>query len=321
MPSTHRRILTAAAALALCVSFPWSALAGQRIGILLWNSQPRYEQCRKGMIEQLHKEGFKEPDVVFLVEEAFGNRTTASEVARKFAAAHLDLVMPVGTSAAVAVAAEIKDVPVVFGMVFDPVEAGIARGWKSSGNNTTGSSSKVSAAKLLATLGQLTPVKRLAVLYTPGERNSETQLHELEALQEGRGLVVVPAGLLSRADTPRVMDRVMASAEAVVLTGSSVVGDTISTIVALAAKARVITVTQSEDHLDKGVLLGVTVNPAAVGRLAGEKAARVLRGARPDSLPIEPLKTVDVVVNLRTAKATGIEVPAALKAAASRLIE
>jgi putative ABC transport system substrate-binding protein len=61
-------------------------------------------------------------------------------------------------------------------MVYDPVEAGIAKDWEGSGNNTTGTSSKIPMSNLMDCLTDFAPVKRLAVMYTPGEKNSETQL-------------------------------------------------------------------------------------------------------------------------------------------------
>jgi putative ABC transport system substrate-binding protein len=297
-----------------------AASAETRIGILLWNPQLRYEQCKEGVIDQLRQEGFKEPAVTLVVEQAHGNMTTVGELARKFHAAHMDVVIPIGTSAAVAVAAEIKDVPVVFAFVFDPVDSKIAQDWKSSGNNTTGSSSQTSSPTLLSSLKQLAPVRTLAVLYTPGERNTEAQLKDVEALQND-SFKVLPVALKSRADVVPEVSRLQGKAEAVLLTGSSIIGDMAAQIVVLANKAKMITSTQSEDHLDKGVLLGVTVDPIAVGRLAGRKAAMVLRGAKPASIPIEALKTSDVIVNLKTANAIGLQVSAAFRKAATRILE
>jgi putative ABC transport system substrate-binding protein len=298
-----------------------AASAETRIGVLLWNRQVRYEQCKEGVIDQLQQEGYKEPEVTIVVEQAHGNMTTVAELARKFHAAHMTIVIPVGTSAAVAVAAEIKDTPVVFAFVFDPVDSKIAQDWKSSGNNTTGSSSQTSSPLLLSSLKQLAPVKTLAVLYTPGERNTEAQLKDIEALQNDSQVKVLPVALKSRADVVPEVSRLQGKAEAVLLTGSSIIGDMAAQIVVLANKAKIITATQSEDHLDKGVLLGVTVDPIAVGRLAGKKAAMVLRGTKPASIPIEALKTSDLIVNLRTAKAIELQVPAALRRAATRILE
>jgi putative ABC transport system substrate-binding protein len=315
----NRSLGLAEAALLLFGVLP-AASAETRIGVLLWNPQLRYEQCKEGVIEQLRQEGFKEPGVTLVIEQANGNMTTVAELARKFHAARLNVVIPVGTSAAVAVAAEIKDLPVVFAFVFDPVDSKIAQDWKSSGNNTTGSSSQTSAPTLLSSLKQLAPVRTLAVLYTPGEKNTEAQLKDVEALQND-SFKVLPVALKSRADVVPEVSRLQGKAEAVLLTGSSIIGDMATQIVVLANKAKIITATQSEDHLDKGVLLGVTVDPIAVGRLAGKKAAMVLRGAKPASIPIEALKTSDVIVNLKTANAIGLQVSAAFRRAATRILE
>jgi putative tryptophan/tyrosine transport system substrate-binding protein len=312
--------LVAAVVLAAAAARPATA-AERRVGILLWNAQPRYEHCRDGLLEVLRAEGFTEPGTTFVVEQAYGSRTAVREAAHKLAQAHLTLVVAIGTSAAVAVAEEVKEVPVVFAMVFDPVASGIARDWSSSGNNTTGASSKTSAPRLLDALRQITTLKRLGVLYTPGEKNSEAQVRELVALGKSSDFEVVSLPLASRVEVVPTLAHAAGTVEAVVLTGSSVVGDMVGQIVALASKAKIVTATQSDDHVDKGVLVGVTVDPGAVGRLAGDKAAKVLRGAPPASIPIEALKASELVLNLKTAKATGIEVPVALRKAAVRVIE
>ncbi len=76
----------------------------------------------------------------------------------------MDLILSLGTSANTAICQEIKDVAVVFAVVYDPVAAGIAKNWISSGNNTTGSSTKMPMSKLIEAMKQFAPLKRLAVL-------------------------------------------------------------------------------------------------------------------------------------------------------------
>jgi putative ABC transport system substrate-binding protein len=301
------------------LGLPAPAGADTKVGILLWNTQARYEQCKNGVVEQLKAEGFAEPQISLVVEQADGNKTTVGDLAQKFSAAHMNVVIPIGTSAAVAVAQAIKDAPVVFAFVFDPVDSKIAQDWKSSGNNTTGSSSKTSAPVLLNSLKQL-QVKRLAVLFTPGERNTEAQVTDIQAVKDP-AVQVTPVPLKSRADVARELAKLEGQTDAVLLTGSSIIGDTAAQIVVLANKSKIITATQSEDHMDKGVLIGVTADPAAIGRLAGKKAAQVLRGTKPSAIEIEALKTSDIVLNMRTAKAIGLEVPASLKKAASKVVE
>lgn len=310
--------MLALVAVALC-SGP--AMAEKRIAVVVWNDEARYADSKNGILEQLRKDGFAEPKVKFTDENAGGNKAKAAEIAQKIATSKPDLVIAVGTSAAVAAANTIKDIPIVFSMFYDPVDAKVAASWASSGNNTTGASSKVPMAKLVGTLKQLAPVKRLAVLYTPGEKNSETQLKEVQAVQGDAQIKVTPVPLTSKADVAAVMPQVTGSADAVYLTGSGIVGEALPAIVDEASKAKVITVTHLEDHVEKGVLLGVTASPHALGVLAGQKAAKVLKGAKPSTIPIETLKKFDVIVNMKTTKATQIQVPAGFLKNATRVIE
>lgn len=300
---------------------PVEARGDKRIGVLLWSAEPRYTESQKGVMEQLKKEGFGEPSVKFIVENAAGNKAKAAEVAHRFAAAKMDLVVAVGTTAAIAVTGEIKDVPVVFSMVYDPVETKIARDWKSSGNNTTGASPKVPLARLVHSLKELTPVKKLAVLYTPGEKNSEAQLKELQGAQDETRVKVVPVPLTSKEDVVQILPEVVRSVDAVYLSGSSVVGATVGAIVEMATRAKVVTISHLDDLVDQGVLLGVCANPYVVGRLAGEKAARVLRGAKPAAIPIESLKKVEVIINMKTARAGKFQVPSSFMKSVTKVVE
>lgn len=318
----HNKMKWLFAALVVMVNLlAGEAWAEKRIGILLFSEEIRYIESMKGVMDGLRKEGFGEPAVKFTVENAGGNKAKAAELAQKFAAAKLDLVIPIGTSAAIAVTREIKDVPVVFSMVYDPVEARIAREWKSSGNNTTGASPYVKMEKVVNTLKELAPVKRLAVLYTPGEKNSEIQLRELQGTQAGSGIKVIPIPLTKKEDVAQILPEVIRTADAIFLSGASIVGKTVTLIVDMATRAKVVTATHLNDLAEQGALLGVCADPYAVGRLAGEKGAKVLKGAKPSSIPIETQKKPDVILNMRTLKAGEFKVPRSFMKSVTKTIE
>jgi putative ABC transport system substrate-binding protein len=298
-----------------------AAFAEKKIGIILWENEKNYTDAKDGLMVKLDKEGFGEPKATYIVEDANGNKAKAADIARRFASSKLDLIIALGTSAAVAIVHEIKDVPVVFAVVYDPVDSKIAADWKSSGNNTTGTSSKIHMSLLLENLKQLAPVKSLAVLYTPGQRNSEAQLKDLQTVQALFGVKIIPVPLTTKESVPGILAEVMGAADAVFLSGSSIAIDSLSAIVDTAKKAGVITTSVQSDKVEKGILLGVYANTHALGTLAGEKAAKVLRGAKPSAIPIETLKKADVIINMKTAKESRINVPPVFLKAATRVIE
>jgi len=280
-----------------------------RIGILAFSDESRYSEATRGVIDQLKMEGFEEPGVKFIQENAGANKAKAGELIKQFAAAKMDLIVTQGTSATVPIAREIKDVPIVFSVVYDPVDAGVARDYKSSGNNTTGTTTKIPMSSLLDSLKTFAPVKYLSVLYSPGEKNSEAQLRDLQKLQAMYRIKVIPVPITEQDEIRKLLPEVVRTSDAIYVTGSNLVDGQISMIVKMATKGKVITITHLEDLVEKGVLLGVCTNPYNLGRLAGEKAARILRGAKPSSIPIETLKESDVILNMRTANAGGFRIP------------
>ena len=304
-----KKVVFSAVVFLIVFLFSIEARAEKRIGILLFSEEVRYIDATKGFMETLKERGFGESRTKIITENAGANKAKAAELVQKFAAAKMNLIFTAGTHATIAVTQKIKDVPIVFSVVYDPVEAGIAKSWKSSGNNTTGTSSKVPMSKLLGSLKQYAPVKRLAVLYTPGEKNSEAQLKDIQGVQASYGIKVVPVPLTKTEEFAQLLPVVLRSADALYITGSNLVDSQLSIIVDMATKAKVVTITHLEDLVEKGVLLGVCPSSYLMGRLAGNKAVKIFKGAKPSSIPIEPLKQFDVIINLKTAQAGGFQVP------------
>jgi len=297
------------------------ARAEVKIGILSFSDESRYMEAKRGILERLKDLGYSEPKTSFMLDISGANKAKAAELVHKFASANLDLIFTLGTSITVPVAREIKDVPLVFSVVYDPVESGIAKDWQSSGNNTTGTSSMVPMAKVMDALLAFLPVKRLAVLYTPGEKNSEIQLKDLQEVQDSYRLKIIPVPLTSKEEIAQIVPEAARTADALYITGSNLVGKEIPVIVDLAIQAKVVTVTHLEDMVEKGVLLGVTSDTYQLGRMAADKGVKILQGAKPASLPIETLKDLNLVLNLKTVRAGQFQVPAAFMKMVKKKIE
>ena len=318
---TMKRFLLSAVVFLTLALFSIEAQAQRRIGVLMFSEEARYIEANKGIRDKLRERGFGEPKTTFIVEQAGANKARAAELVQKFAAEKLDLIITLGTAATVPVSREIKDVPIVFCIVYNPVEAGIAKDWKSSGNNTTGASSKIPMSWLMESLKNFTQVKRLAVLYTPGEKNSELQLIDLQKIQANYKIKVFPVPLAEIKEVDHLLPEVLRTAEAVYVTGSNLVNSQVSVIVDMAIKAKVITITHLDDLVEKGVLLGVCADSYSLGQLAGEKAIKILKGVKPSSIPIEFAKKSDVILNMKTAKKGQFQIPPNLMKTVTRTIE
>jgi putative ABC transport system substrate-binding protein len=122
-------------------------------------------------------------------------------------------------------------------------------------------------------------------------------------------------------EVDKILMEVVHTADAIYLTGSSIIGLTTPLIVDIANKEKVITITHLEDLVDKGALLGVCVNSYREGLLAGEKAVKILKGAKPSSIPIELPKKIDLIFNMKSAKAGQFQVPPDFMKNVTRTIE
>jgi putative tryptophan/tyrosine transport system substrate-binding protein len=301
--------------------FSIEAQAQIKIGVLMFSEEARYIEALRGIKDKFSEGGFGEPKTTFIVEQAGANKARAAELVQKFATEKPNLIITLGTSATVAVSREIQDVPIVFSVVYDPVEAGIAKGWKSSGNNTTGSSSKIPMSRLTEILKNFTQVKRLAVLYTTGEKNSESALKDLQRTEANYKIKVIPVRLTKIEDVNQLLPEVLRTVDAVYVTGSNLVDSRVVVIADMATRAKVITITHLDDLVEKGVLLGVCADAYLMGQLAGEKAVKILKGADPSSIPIESPKKSDVILNMKTAKKGQFQIPLNLMKTVTRTIE
>jgi putative ABC transport system substrate-binding protein len=295
--------------------------AETRIGIFQLFDQTRYDEAIRGIVDQLKQDGFVEPTTKVMIEKAMSSYVRGDELIRKLAAARMDIIVTLGTQGSVAITKVIKDIPVVFSVVYDPVEAGLVQDWDKPGTNATGTSTKIPMAKIMETLEEMAPVKKLAVLYTPGEKNSEAQLAALQALGEASPIKVEPVPMPRKQNVALIMHEVVHTADAIYLTGSSIVNEALPIIVGAAGKEKLITITHLDDLVVAGVLVGICADSYLEGRMAGEKIVQILKGAKPSAIPVGTPQKVDVILNKKTAVEGQFVIPTSFLAKVTKTIE
>jgi putative tryptophan/tyrosine transport system substrate-binding protein len=314
-------ILAAIATISVPVLSAATQTPEKRIGILVWNEELRYRQSVIAIRDRLREDGLADAQVDFKEEVAMGNKATAMKMAKDLAAARMDLYFVTGTSAALALSKEVREAPIVFTMVYDPVSSGLVKSMQSSQNNVTGTSTHVAMDGVIAAAQRVMPIKTLAILYTPGEKNSELQVKDVQAVEKKCGIQVVPVPLLNAEEVPLVVGSLKGRADAIFLTGSAVVDKTIPQILEVSAKCGILTLTHLVDSVNRGVILGAGPNARETGLVAGSMGTSILRGTRPSDIPITIPQKLDIYVNLKAARAAGITIPESLLKEATLVIE
>jgi putative ABC transport system substrate-binding protein len=235
------------------------------------------------------------------------------------------LVAGFGTLAPKAAAAATSRIPIVFTGVGDPVGAGLVANLSRPGANITGISALAAelSAKRLQLLDDLVPGKKLvAVLGNPDTPYTALALQEIRTAAAAKEQPFAVFEARAADQLPIAIDAVVRSGAAslLVLEDPMLLGAR-QQFTALVAKARLPAIYLLREFADAGGLICYGADEGAMVRRAAEYVDKILQGSSPANLPVEQPTKFALVINLTTAKALGIEVPASLLALADELLE
>jgi putative tryptophan/tyrosine transport system substrate-binding protein len=235
------------------------------------------------------------------------------------------IVTPGGIAAALAAKAATPSIPVVFVVGADPVQAGLVASLNRPGGNVTGISSMNTglAAKQLELLHQLLHRDaRLAVLVNPGNPQTRTALAEVQAAAAAMGQQFEAVTAATYRDiSPAFGDAVQKRADAMLIVADPLFASRLVQLATLAARHALPAIYALREFAEAGGLMSYGSNFTDLFRLAGAYVGRILKGEKPADLPILQATKFELVVNLQTAEALGIDVPPTLLARADGVIE
>jgi putative tryptophan/tyrosine transport system substrate-binding protein len=239
--------------------------------------------------------------------------------------AQVSVICAGGPSAALAAKAATTAIPIIFTSGEDPVKIGLVASYNRPGGNITGVAAVIDVlgAKRLGLLRELVPARILiAVLLNATEPTFDTQSKDVQEAARAVGQQIQ----VLRASTEREIDAAFATA-AHLRAGAMLVGISFfytirrEQIVSLAAHAALPTIYGQREFIPAGGLMSYGTDLADAYRQAGLYAGKVLAGTRPTDLPVVQSTKFELVINLKTAKSLGIEVPPMLLARADEVIE
>jgi len=244
-------------------------------------------------------------------------------MAAELVAMHPDVIVAGATLAVSAVQRATSSIPIVMGPTADPIGSGFIKSLAKPGGKITGVSlmSMDLSAKSLEFLTELVPsAKRIAVLKSTNPVHN-VLIEEVSAAGHRLGLAVLPFTAL----LPSELDDAFAAMAKAACDAVIVLPDPITlvnaTIPNLAAKARLPAVYQVSGIAKVGGLLGYGPNIADLYRRVAVYVDKILKGADPAELPVEQPTKFDLLINMKAAKALGLEVPPTLLARAEEVIE
>ncbi|HUK06351.1 MAG TPA: ABC transporter substrate-binding protein [Stellaceae bacterium] len=297
------------------------------IGFLNVTSADAYKTYVEAFREGLKDAGYVEGENVTIeFRWAEGHYDRLPALAAELVHLPATLILASGGGApAMAVRAANPTIPMVFTTGGDPVKLGLVGSLNHPGGNTTGVNLSTNAliAKRVELLRELLPTaETIALLSDPTSPAAAADTEEAKGAARAQGfrLVEVTAGTKTEFEAA-FATFAQKHAEGLVVGASAVFTSERSHLVALAARYAIPAIFEWPDFATAGGLMSYGTNLADGYRQAGIYAGRILKGEKPGDLPVMQLSKVDLVVNLRTARALGLTIPQSLLARADEVIE
>jgi putative ABC transport system substrate-binding protein len=249
-------------------------------------------------------------DVTFDIRFTEGKLDTMPAAAEGLVKAGVDLIFTSQEAATQAARGATESVPIVFTLVGDPVGAGIVRTLAEPGGNVTGISSLQTelVVKRLEVLRTLAPaVRRVWLIYYGADLSTTPMINRALDVAQRTKLEVVAKGVLDAAELKQVLREVRRGDALLVPEGSN--PDLAVAVIEQARALRAPAVYGTALWVGYGGLVSYGPDYYAQGVQAAGLVAKIVRGARPQDLPVEGAEKIDLAVNLKTAEQLGLTVP------------
>ena len=236
-----------------------------------------------------------------------------------------DVIVAGSSNLALAAQEATKTVPIVIRAAADPVDARLVVSLARPGGNITGVTSQAAdlSAKRLELLKQLLPqLHRVAILFEPNAAASRDSMRETEAAAHILGIQIEGFGVNRAADLAATFPSIAAGRfDALDVLASPIVTGNRAQILDFCSQARIPGIFQERPFVEAGGLFSYGPNFDRLFHRMAYFVDRILKGARPEELPVERPTKFEFVINLKIAKALGLDVPPTLLARADEVVE
>ncbi|NLM00249.1 MAG: ABC transporter substrate-binding protein [Treponema sp.] len=293
-----------------------------KIGISKIVSHLALDASEQGIQDAIKDAGI---NVSYDFQNANGDVNTAAQIATKFKNDKVNIAVGIATPVAVSLANAIKDIPVVFSSVTDPVGAGLVTSLEKGDGNVTGLSDAIPTREHIKMFKDIANLKTLGYIYTSNEANSISSLTIVESACKEFGLQLVTQSISTSAEVKQAADAIVNRVDGVYLTTDNTVFSALNAIIQVFSKAKKpIFAGDVTAAMNGGCMIASGFNYYKAGYATGEIVVALLNGKTPESIPVKfltDLSESDLLFDLDAAANCGITIPDSYLANANYIFE
>ncbi len=297
-----------------------------KIGIAKIVQHVALDSAEQGVIDVLNEYAKNEGvTVTFDQQNANGDVNTASQIATKFKGEKVDVAVGIATPIAVSLANTLKDTPVVFSSVTDPVGARLVDDVKSGKGNVTGMSDAIPTVQHIALFKEIAGIKRLGYIYTSNEANSISALALVKEGCEKYGIKLVTQAISNSSEVRQAAEAIVRRVDGLYLSTDNTIFSALPAVKKVFNKAKKpIFSGDVTGAMSGGIFMASGFNYYKAGRATGELVVRILKGEKPENIPVRFMTDAsdsDLLFDLDAAKAAKITIPAIYLQSANMIFE
>lgn len=312
-----RKIVSLLLSIAMLLSLATSAMADDMItiGVAQFAAHPSLDNCYAGFVAGLADEGFIEGEnVTFVFQNAQTDTATANQIAINFANS-CDLICAIATPVAMAAynATEDTDVPVIYTAVSDPVASMLANADGTNPGNITGTSDALPVEAQLKLIRAMMPeAKKIGILHTTSETNSDSTLALYKELAPAYGFEIIDKGISTGADIPMALDALLPQVDCTTNLTDNTVVSYLPVVLEMSEEYGKPVFGSEIEQVKVGCVASEGLEYFELGKQTGRMAARVLRGESAQDIPFEIITNSYLYINEEAMAQYSLTLPAEL---------
>lgn len=284
-----------------------------RVGVLQLVSHPALDQIYEGIKEGLADEGLEEgKNLKLLFQNGQGDQSKLNTMSQQLVQDKADVLVGIATPAAQALDNNVKkkDIPIVLGAITDPKGAGLVASNDKPGANITGVSDQPPVGEIIQLAKKLLPdAKKVGMLYSSSEMNSQFQVAEATKKAESLGLEVVNKPVATTNEVAQTVQVLAQEVDFVFIPLDNTIANAMETVSQEATKQKLPVFPSVETMVEQGGVATVGISQKELGVQTGKMAAKIAKGeSDPATTPIYTFSKGKTIVNRAQAELFGINV-------------